>query len=94
MAAAPLPFEDAEAPSRELARDPFLVLWRALELLALRALLREAFDLACEPLDRLRAFFALLFEALFALLFEALAPFFAFELREDAREDLAEEDFR
>jgi hypothetical protein len=72
VAAAPFPFEDAEAPPRELAGDPFLLVWRALELLAL---LREDLDLACEPFDLLRAF----------------VPF---EPREDAREDLADEDFR
>jgi len=45
----------------------------------------ELFALACEPLDLLRA--------PVALPFEALAPFVALELP-DAREDLADEDFR
>jgi hypothetical protein len=94
---------------RALEPEPFWLRARelellALELLALELLARapELFARACEPLDLLRAVFALPppFEPLalpledFALPFEALAPFLAFEPEDDAREDPADEDFR
>ena len=102
-----LPFEDPEVPplldrELELELEPFRLRARAFELLALELLARapELFARAFAPLDLLRAFVVLPFEAFallledFALPFEALAPFLAFEPPEDDEREDPAEDFR